>query len=276
MTPCHSPRLPIDTRRLASRVLPALCMSLAAAHAQAAGGLILIDAPPAQGYTLAVGPALVGFPEAPGSSHLKLTPIPGVDFYSSLGGFASTDIGLGWNFSHREDLQYGVRLWPVFGRDDDRSRNRGLTDVGTRLGKGLFLNYAPWKFLTLQSSLMVGSGAHGDGLQAEAGATVGTTLGASSVLGLTAGTTWSNGPYQRSYFGVTPEESAAGGLPVYRPSSGFSDINLALNGETRFTEHWKLSGQWLAARLIGDDKRSPVTQSRLQNAFSLTLWYTFK
>ncbi|WP_143044780.1 hypothetical protein [Variovorax sp. YR216] len=36
---------------------------------------------------------------------------------------------------------------------------------------------------------------------------------------------------------------------------------------------WKLSGQWLVARLIGDAAQSPVTLSRTQNTFTLTLWY---
>jgi outer membrane scaffolding protein for murein synthesis (MipA/OmpV family) len=241
-------------------------------QAEAAGNLILIDAPPQQGYTLAIGPALVGQPEAPGSSGTKVTPIPGIDFYSSLGAFASTDDGLGWNFSRRQDLQLGVRLWPVFGRDDDRSRRRGLHDIGTRLGKGGFLNYAPWEFLALQTSVLAGSGDRGDGVQAEAGATVGEA----ALLGLTLGTTWANGPHLRSYYGVTPAESAAGGLPVCTPAAGWQDLNLALNGELRIDSRWKLSGQVLAARLVGDAKRSPVATSHEQTTFSLTLWYELR
>lgn len=232
--------------------LIALSLLTALFHAEAAGNLILIDAPPQQSYMLAVGPALVGQPEAPGSSRTKVTPIPGIDFYSSLGAFASTDDGLGWNFSRRRDLQLGVRLWPVFGRDDDRSRRRGLHDIGTRLGKGGFLNYAPWPFLVLQTSVLAGSGDRGDGVQAEAGATVGTRIGPAALLGLTLGTTWANGPHLRSYYGVTAAESAASGLPVYWPAAGWLDVNLALNGELRIDSRWKLSGQVLAARLVGD------------------------
>lgn len=254
----------------------ALALLLWTLNAHALGGLILIDAPPKDGYTLAVGPALAGYPEAPGSGRTKVLPLVGVDFASASGGFISTDIGAGWNFSKREDLQFGARLWPVFGRNDDRSRARGLDDVGNRAGLGLFLNYAPWQFLVLQSSLLTGSGTDRNGTQFETGATVGAPLGKSALVGLTLGTTWSNGAYMRSYFGVTPAESAAGRLPVFAPGAAWSDLNLSLNAEVRIDPHWKLSGQWLVARLVGDAGRSPVTASRTQQSFLMTLWYQLK
>jgi outer membrane protein len=254
----------------------ALLLSAFAGRAEALGGLILIDKPPAQDYSLSIGPGVAGYPESPGSSHTKVVPIPGVDFYWSLGAFASTDIGLGWNLSRRKDLQFGVRLWPVFGRDDERSQQLGLSDVGTRLGKGLFLNYAPLRFLILQSSVLAGSAYKGDGVQVEAGATVGAPIGGRALLGVTLGGTWANGPYLRSYYGVTPEESAVGGLPVYTPGAGWSDVNLQLVGEMQISERWKLSGQLVGAHLVGDAGRSPVVQSRNQTTFSLTLWYQLK
>lgn len=246
------------------------------ALAHALGGLILIGAPPKEGYTLAIGPALAGYPEAPGSDRTKTLPLLGVDFQSTTGGFVSTDIGAGWNFSKREDLQFGARLWPVFGRNDDLSRARRLDDVGNRLGAGLFLNYEPWKFLVLQSSLLTGSGSDRNGTQFEAGATLGAPLGDAVLLGLTLGTTWSNGAYVRSYYGVTPAESVASNLPVFTPGAGWSDVNVSLNAVVRIDPRWKLSGQWLVARLVGDAGRSPVTMSRTQNTFLLTLWYQLK
>lgn len=262
--------------RMHHRFLPLLALLFPILNAHALGGLILIDAPPKEGYTLAIGPALAGYPEAPGSGRTKVLPIAGVDFESATGGFISTDIGAGWNFSKREDLQFGARLWPVFGRNDDRSRAHGLDDVGNRLGLGLFLNYEPWEFLVLQSSLLTGSGSNRSGTQFETGATVGAPLGDSALVGLTLGTTWSNGAYLRSYFGVTPAESSAGSLPVFAPGNGWSDVNVSLNAELRIDPRWRLTGQWLVARLIGEAGRSPVTSSRIQNAFLVTLWYQLK
>jgi outer membrane scaffolding protein for murein synthesis (MipA/OmpV family) len=263
-------------RRLEGAALAGLCAGLLAGlvtSARAAGDLILIDKPPEDGYTLSIGPSVIGYPEAPGSGRTKVAAIPGLDFYSSWGVFASTDIGLGVDFSRRDDLHYGLRLWPVLGRDDARSRQRGLQDIGTRIGKGGFLNYAPWEFLILQSSVLAGSGDAGDGVQVEAGATVGAPLGSRTLVGLTLGGSWANGAHLRSYYGVNAAASARGGLPVYEPSSGWKDLSLALTQETKLGERWKVSGQLLGARLLGAARNSPVTESRYETTFSLTLWH---
>ena len=75
---------------------------------------------------------------------------------------------------------------------------------------------------------------------------------------------------------VNSPEARAGSLPVFAPGAGWSDVNLSLNAEVRIDPRWKLTGQWLVARLIGDASRSPVISSRPQNTFLVTLWYELK
>ncbi|MGY4827337.1 MipA/OmpV family protein [Sphaerotilaceae bacterium SBD11-9] len=254
----------------------AVALTLAASQAQAIGGLILLGPPPEQESKLSIGPSVAAYPEAPGSDKTTVLPLLGVDYYHPNGFFFSTDIGLGWNLSHQKEWQYGARLWPVFGRSDDSSRSLGLQDIGNRLGYALFANYAPWEFLQLQSNLLAGSGGNGKGVQFEIGSTLGARLASNFVMGLMLGATWANADHMRSYYGVSPEESAAGSLPAYTPGADWSDFNYGLVGSLRFNESWKLSGQWLAGRLMGDAKDSPLVRSRMQNTFSLTLWYQFK
>lgn len=244
--------------------------------AHAAGDLILIDTPPTESYSLSVGPSAIGYPDAPGSGHVTVKAVPGLDFYSSWGLFASTDTGLGVNFSKLDDVQYGLRLWPVLGRDGERARQRGLQDIGARLGKSAFLNYSPWEFLILQSSVLAGSGYKGDGVELEGGVTVGAPLGSSTLAGLTLGTTWANGAHMRTYYGVDAAQAAESGLPFFEPPSGWKDVNLAITAETKISESWKLSGQLIGARLINAARASPVTDSRYETAFSMTLWYRLK
>jgi len=98
----------------------------------------------------------------------------------------------------------------VLARSGRPSRRDVLPDLGPRLGKDAFLTYAPWPFLILQSDLLAGSTAHGDGIQAEVGATAGVPVGKRAIVEATVGATWSNDPYMRSYFGVTPRESDIG------------------------------------------------------------------
>jgi hypothetical protein len=53
-------------------------------------------------------------------------------------------------------------------------------------------------------------------------------------------------------------------------------VNASLIAVVRIDQRWRLSAQWLVARLIGAPGRSPVTLSRTQNTFLLTLWYQLK
>lgn len=254
----------------------ALLLSSACGSADAFGGLILIDSPPSDGYSLSIGPGVAGFRDRRGRKDTKVVPVPGVDFYSSTGGFASTDVGLGWNFSRREDIQFGVRFWPIFERSRTTSQRPDHSDTRTRIAKGVFLNYAPWQFLILQSNLLAGYATSGDRIQAEVGATAGLPLGDRGLVGVTLGTTWSNGPYMRNSFGVSQRESARDGLPVYSPGGGWSDINLQLSGEFQLDERWRVSGEVVKAHLIGGAGRSPSVASRNVGTFSLTIWYRFK
>ena len=277
---CGVAGLQVTGLNVRSRVLAAaaiaLVLGLSSGAANAFGNLILIDSPPAAEYSLSIGPGVTGFQQFPGAARLKVVPVPGVDLYFLNGVFASTDNGVGWNFSRREDVQFGLRLLPIFGRSGKTSHRLGLSDIGTRVGKDAFLTFAPWRFLILQSDLLAGSAAGGDGMQAEVGATAGAPVGERVLLGATVGATWSNGPYVRSYFGVTPRESARGGLPLYSPAGGWTDLSLRLSGELQIDERWRLSGEVVGARLVGGAGNSPIVQSRTQSSFSLTLWYRFK
>ncbi|MEN9543271.1 MAG: hypothetical protein RLZZ598_104 [Pseudomonadota bacterium] len=262
-------------KKLSGAVRPFLLVAalLAQGAAQAFGGLILIGPPPAEGYKLSLGADLLVFPKFPGADQSRVWLMPGVDFKHASGAFVSTDYGLGWNFGRDKQLQYGLRLWPLFGRGDDMLP--GLPGVKDRLGGGLFANVAPLEFLVLQSSLMAGSGRNGSGLMGELGATVGAPVGP-AILALTLGGSWANQEYRQSYFGVSAADAASSGLPVTTLGSGLQDIHLALSLNAPIDDRWRFSGQWLVARLMGDAASSPITQSRQQSTLALTLWYRFR
>lgn len=250
---------------------------LPAPPACAQGGLILLDAPPHQAYRLSIGPTLLAFPRDPGSSQTQALLIPGLDFYTRQGLFVSTDNGVGWNLSQRDDLQWGLRLWPQLGRARNALGHPGLPGVGDRLQKGLFANFAPLSYVLLQSSLLTGAGQGGDGVVGELGATVGLPFGQpDNTFALSVGATWANGPYRQSYFGITPAMAQASGLPAWHVGAGWQDLNIGLVGEVPLNKRWTLSGQLSSARLLGAAAASPLTQSRDQSTLSLTLWYSIK
>ena len=85
--------------------------------------------------------------------------------------------------------------------------------------------------------------------------------------------------YARTYFGVTPTQSLASGLPAYTPGNGFKDVNFGLLGNAALTGDLRhglsLFGVANYTRLLGDFGRSPVVRDRNQWFGGLGLAYTF-
>lgn len=251
------------------RIALACAPLLSTPAARAWGNLLLMEHPP-EVSTLAVGPSVWVLPRYPGSGRSRTTVLPGVDYYAANGIFVSTDLGLGWNLSRRADLQGGVRVWPQFGRRDSESPP-GVSGIGTRLQGQAFVNYAPSSVLLLQSGLLAGAGRHHDGVQLELGVTSGLPLGG-DLLGIGLAASAANRAYRQSYFGISADESARGGVPAYGMGAGWQDVSLTFSSEHKFSPHWRLSGQLVLARLIGAAARSPLTASPRQTAATLTLW----
>ena len=251
------------------RSLLASTLVFVARPALAWGSLLLIEPPPASG-TLAIGPSVWTLPKYPGARGTTATVLPGVDGYAASGLFASTDTGLGWNLSRRADLQYGARLWPQLGRSQ-ADTPPGLSRIGTRLQLEAFANYAPLPALLLQAGVLRGAGRHHDGTQVEIGATSGLPLG-QDLLAIGLATTFANRAYRQGYLGVSAAESAASGVPAWSIGSGWHDVSLTFSAEHRLTEAWRVSGQWVTARLLGTARGSPLTASARQSAATLTLW----
>lgn len=58
---------------------------------------------------------------------------------------------------------------------------------------------------------------------------------------LSAQTSWIGNRYADTYFSITPEQSAASGLPVYDAKAGFRDIGGSFNGYINIRKHWSLN-----------------------------------
>lgn len=76
--------------------------------------------------------------------------------------------------------------------------------------------------------------------------------------GLTVG----SGQYMRSYFGVTPEESAASGYRVYRAKAGLRDVWVGTGIRYDISPRWVATANVSAQRLLGSAEDAPMTQSR--------------
>ncbi len=163
--------------------------------------------------------------------------------------------------------QWGARLWPQWGRPQ-RLAPPGAERTGTRVLGEFFANVQATSFLLLQSGLSLGGGQRRNGAQLEFGATSGLPLG-DELIGISLAASYANAAQLRGSFGVN---ATAGGSPNWQPSRGWQDWSTALSWEHKFSADWSVSGQWLGARLLGAAARSPLTQSRFQPSFSVSLW----
>jgi outer membrane protein len=88
----------------------------------------------------------------------------------------------------------------------------------------------------------------------------------------------SDARYQRAYFGVTPAESLASGLPAYRPSGGVHGVAVASGAIYALNSRWGVFGYARYERLVGQATRSPIIRefgSRNQLSGGIGLNYTF-
>lgn len=90
--------------------------------------------------------------------------------------------------------------------------------------------------------------------------------------------TLTDGRYQRSYFGVRPQDAVVSGLPAYRPKGGLQALGATTALMYQFTPRIGVLGFAKYDRLVEDAGDSPVVRrfgSRNQYSGGLALMYTF-
>lgn len=89
--------------------------------------------------------------------------------------------------------------------------------------------------------------------------------------------TFTNGRFQRAYFGV-PVAIPAAGLAAYRPGGGLQALGVAATANYALSPRWGLAGYAKYDRLTGDPKDSPVVRvlgDRNQLSGGVALTFTF-
>jgi outer membrane protein len=171
-----------------------------------------------------------------------------------------------------------------FGPAVDLVAKRTNSDVGAPVGKvattieaGAFAQYEWDDSLRLRAELLKGLNGH-KGLVGMVGADKIWRDGDRYVFSIGPRVLFSDGRYQRAYFGVTPTASLASGLPVYRPGSGVYGVALASGASFELNSRWGLFGFARYERLVGDAAKSPIVRrfgSRNQLSGGVGLNYTF-
>jgi outer membrane scaffolding protein for murein synthesis (MipA/OmpV family) len=254
--------------------------ALLGCHAALAQGDATAEPAPAAGepprrWAVAVGAVGSVGPEFAGASRIGTNLQPGfalrwgrVSLASrsafavrSEGGTAQGGLRVELVRSDRWRSSLGLR-WDS-GRDEDSAVElEGLGDVRGTLRARLALGYRlddGWRAgLSFTSDIL----GRGGGWQGELSAgrdlrlSEATSAGASLTLGY-AGRRW-----QQTYYGITPEQAARTGYPVYTPGAGLRDVGLALSGRTELGHGWALFYGASVSRLVGASAGSPLVRER--------------
>ncbi|MDQ0248689.1 outer membrane scaffolding protein for murein synthesis (MipA/OmpV family) [Sphingomonas kyeonggiensis] len=226
--------------------------------------------------TLGVGAAY--FPDYEGSSHNRWTPIPvangtvaGMSF-TLVGNRAQLDVipnatGPGW------DIQFGpVAVYNMNRSNRDSIRDprvRALGEVDSALEVGGYFGIGRTGLITSDfDKLSVTVSYRKDVTRVHRAGiwnpvvTYSTPLSTKAMVSLSASAEIVEDRYARTYFGVTPAQSLASGLPVFRPEGGQKDITFggyfayALTGN--LTKGLSLVAGGTYRKLVKDFADSPL------------------
>jgi outer membrane scaffolding protein for murein synthesis (MipA/OmpV family) len=156
-----------------------------------------------------------------------------------------------------------------FGRHESDSDDlKGLGDIGDSFQIGGFAQYTfgPARVrTTVRQDITNGK----NGLVATFDS--GMILYRNSKVRLAAqtGVTWGNARHMRSFYGVTPVQSARSGLPVYTPGGGIKSWGTTIGLDYEFIQQWILSVKLDYSRELGPVADSPLVRLRgTPNQFS--------
>ncbi|MGF6758020.1 MipA/OmpV family protein [Paraburkholderia sp. GAS42] len=92
---------------------------------------------------------------------------------------------------------------------------------------------------------------------------------------LGSGLTWPNGTYTQTFFGVSPQESAASQLPQYAAGSGLRDVHFNVNASYKITPQWSANVAAVVGRLEKFAAGSSITERRLDLNGMASVAYRF-
>lgn len=190
---------------------------------------------------------------------------------------ATTPIGAGVDIIQRPGLRMGVGLSTEL-RDlrseDDADRIRGLGDIKSTQRLHLFLaRTKPHSRMSLGVATDIG-GQH-LGTQVSASWQWLARPWANGQLAIGPTLSWANRQALTTVFGVDAGQSAASGLPMYRPDGGLARVGLSATLGHRLSPNWSVAARLQLDRLAREAADSPIVERRFQPAVAFIASYHF-
>ncbi len=214
-------------------------------------------------------------PEYQGADDYKIRAFPVIDLEYKDRYFLNPIKGLGVWFWKESNTRLGASLGYRGGRDeDDSSRLEGMGDVDGGMTTNLFFSWQsrPWSADVRYSRQVTGDDTGGF-LDLSAG--YGFRLFGPIILKPSLKLTLADSNYNKSYFGVTPRQSANSGLPVYDADAGINAVGAGIFGMMFLSKHWSLQSIFNYDRLVGDAADSPVVENKNQIRAGIGFTYQF-
>ncbi|HVJ00775.1 MAG TPA: MipA/OmpV family protein, partial [Sphingomonas sp.] len=227
-------------------------------------------------YRIALGPQLV--PSYPGADGHSLRPFGDISIARGDRPFAfeAPDESFGLPLLRSRGFEAGPAL-NFEGRRRREEVGADLDEVGITVEAGGFAQYWLTPGLRFRAEARKGIGGH-KGWIGNVGADIVARDGDRWLVSAGPRVTFTDGRYQRAFFGVNAREAAATGLPTFTPEGGVSAAGATVGAIYQFSPRWGVQGYAKYDRLISDAARSPVVRafgSRDQFSGGLALSYTF-
>jgi MipA family protein len=220
-------------------------------------------------------------PRYPGASSYGLSPVP-ADFDIRRAGedaaLSAPDDGFSFSVLDLGGFSFG----PVASYRSGRSRsdNRDLAslhDISFTFDAGAFAEY--WVVpQVLRTRAELRQALHGSyGAVLDLSADLFTVMGP-AVVSIGPRLSAANGPYMRTYFGISDDEAGAAPFDtVYQAKAGVQSLGVTAALSYAFSPSWRATVYDNFDRLVGDAADSPIARdgSVNQNTLGLSLSYTF-
>lgn len=196
---------------------------------------------------------------------------------SGAGGFttrAQDDVerGLDTLLVERDRLRVNLALRFDPGRRESSSEQLdGMGNVRATLRARLGLRWQPAPQWSVSLNGNIDALGRGGGTVVNAGVSRQWPLAPGRRVILAASLNGASERYMQTWYGVTPEQSAASGYPVHDASAGLRDLGLSATWRADFDERWAGFAGLGATRALGPAAASPLVRQRDSVSLSVGL-----
>lgn len=227
------------------------------------------------GWTGALGLGLAEVAKYPGAStdRARLEPLVSIDYGDRLfiGPLGIGVAALCWD---------GFRAGPVIGFERGRYQSddphlAGLGDISTSVTAGIFAGYSQGPLEVLATARQAISHST-NGLSGLLQVNLRHALvGTRTLVAAGPDLEFGNGDFERTWFGISPAQSASSGLAVYAPRAGINRIGLHAGLTYRASRHFLYRFFARVSDISGEAAQSPIVERRTQFAVGAGIAYHF-